>query len=375
VLLRCSAVVVLLASLGAVTGCSGGSSAGSTVSPSASPTPSASYRRGEIRPGSVPDLCAAVSTRTRRTLRVDHASPPSTGGCSWTEREDHGFVRDTRELSLSYLAYAPPETRREYSATDEARYRFRRPAGWVGRRTVPVPRLGDEAKLARSLEFDQKHSSVWVAVRVRNVIVDVRAEMTSELEPGDGRLPPFAAVEAGAMAAAGEAVAALHAVASPRPSPSPTYADGEVRRVHGVCPAVDRDGARLAPGVTKRDITTADGSTAGGCTWWDNTGERPGLTVQAEAVPPGAATGESATQVAKDLYYLNRGAPMTGPGAPGDVAKARYYRSGAYGSVDLLARKGNLLVAVEYERWDHLSKAGMERDAAGVAAHVLAGYA
>lgn len=374
-LLRGPAVAVLLVSLAAVTGCSGGSSEGSTGSPSASSTPSTSYRQGEMRPDAVPDLCAAVSTRTRRTLGVDHALPPSTGDCTWDEREDHGFVQDTRELSVSHVAYAPPETRRDYSATDEARYRFRRPVGWVGRRTVPVPDLGDEAKLTRSLDFDQKHSSVWVVVRVRNVIVDVRADMASELEPGDGRLPPFTAVEAGTMAAAREAVAALRAGPSPTPSPSMTYADGDIRRVRDVCRAAGRDGARLVPGVAKRDITTPGGSTAGGCAWWTNTSERPELVVHAEVIPPSGATRESGTQVARGLYFLNQGAAMTGRGSPGDEAKADYFRSGAFGSVDVLVRKGNLLVHVEYGRWHDPSKAGLERDAAGVAAHVLAGYA
>lgn len=235
--------------------------------------------------------------------------------------------------------------------------------------------LGDEAKLTRSLEFGPKDSHVWVVLRARNVLVDVRATMGSARPPGHGKVPSYATVEAGTVAAAQEAVAALHAASTTAPSPRTTDADGEISRVHDVCRAVDHDGARLAPGVTRRDISTAGGSSAGGCTWWENDGHQPTFTVQVEAVPPGSGTGESAFRVARMLYDRNGGGALPGRRGPGDEVKRRYFRSGSFRSVGVLVRKGNLLVDVVYGRWHRPPKAELERDVVGVAADVLAGYA
>lgn len=211
-----------------------------------------------------------------------------------------------RSLSVTATVYEPPATRRGYSATDEARHRFRSPYERGTAHTVPVRGLGDEARTARSYLPSDKSRAVGLVVRVHNVVVDVSTDMKSQLPFGHGRLPAYGTVEAATLAASREVVAELAAATSPSasPAPSPTqvpvpgYRPGEMRRVHDVCRAIGDVGDRLAPGVPRRDVAPPGSATSGGCAWWEPDERGTDLTVQAEVIPPSPVTGETAYDAA-----------------------------------------------------------------------------
>lgn len=364
----------------AVAGCTGDAAGGRTQT--ATPSRSASYRPGELTPHSLPDLCPAVSARTLRQLGLDHATRDTSQGCDWSRHEGSGtHVEVQRSLSVTTTVYEPPATRRGYSATDEARYRFRSPYERATVHTVPVRGLGDEAKTARTFVPSAKSSTVWLVVRVRNVVADVSTDMKSRLPFGHGRLPAYGTLEAATLAVATEVVAKLAASASPSPSATPSgapaYRQGEIRRARDVCRALADVGRRLAPGVPRRDISRPGSATSGGCAWWEAGEGRPDLTVQVEAIPPSPVTGETATRTADELYDTSAGTGRTGGRAVGDEAKARSYGGDHWTTRTsyLLVRKANLLVHVEYDRSDDPTSDQLRRDAITVARKVLAGYA
>ncbi|MQA81105.1 MAG: hypothetical protein GEV10_21915 [Streptosporangiales bacterium] len=342
------------------------------------PTPlaSGSYGAGERTPGSVTDLCDAVSAKSLDRLGVEATTEQASPRCAWREGDDDSRWQADRELTAEIQAYQQPVTRRESSATDEAKHRFRRLPGWEGSRAIPVRGLGDEARLARTWTPSHKEASVFLAVRVRNVVVDVHMTAESVLEPSHGQVPPVGELEAGVLAAVRDLLGELGARrASPTVMPSASPGAGEVSRVGEVCGAVGA-ARRLAPGLRARDISPPRTSAASGCTWWENDGYRPDLTVQVEAIRPSTLTGESATEVARRLTFAARGEPTKEPPEGADEARIDHYdfESGRARSAYVVARKANLVVSVEYGRWHHPSKRQMERDAVAVAEDILAGY-
>lgn len=369
---RRALIAVAVVTALAVTGCQEDEPEETANTPT--PLASGSYGAGERTPGSVSELCAKVSAKSLERLGVDATSEQASPQCSWDERDDDSRWQADRELTAQVTAYQQPVTRREKSASDEAKHRFRRLPGWEGSRAIPVRGLGDEASLARTWNPSHKEGSVFLAVRVRNVVVDVHMTVESLLEPTHGAVPPMSELEAGVLAVQRDLLAELGVRrASPTATPSASPGTGEVRRVGDVCGAVDA-ARRLAPGVRARDISPARTSAASGCTWWQNDGYRPDLTVQVEAVGPSTLTGESATEVARRLSFAVRGTRAKDPPAGADEARIDHYEfeSGRARSVYVVARKANLLVSVEYGRWHHPSKRQMQRDAVAVAEGVLA---
>lgn len=336
------------------------------------PKPSPTVRSGEHTPDPAAELCRAVSRRTLQQLDMGQAEVSVYGECSWSQDESSDRRSIERELTVGYRTFTPPLTRRDYTATKEARARFRRLSGWGGVPTVPVAGFGDEAKVARFLQPSGKGAQVWLAVRDRNTIVQVKAVFDSLSPSGHDALPTFDRVEEGAVAAAGDL---LEELTGKRPAKRPVSAhgDGEIEKVHPVCGMSGAD--RLVPGGRRWDISRR-GPRARGCAWTDDGDYAPSLVVDVEALTPSATAGDTATELARRLYYANEGEKLTGDGL-GDEAKLDWYvyDGGKSRTAQLLVRQRNLLVYVEYERWRHPDARQMRQDAIAVARDVLRKYA
>lgn len=344
--------------------------------PTGTPVPSPSYQEGEREPGSTARLCAKVSQRTVRMVGMkapfrdydedDHR-------CEWTEDESTEHVFVERELTVRIQAYEPPATRRDYSATDEAKHRFRRIDGWGLRETSRVRGLADEAKLARSLDPASRGGEVLLAARHRNVIVDVRVRVNPRSVRVSRRAVAYGALERAALSAMSEVLGGLTGRPVPKPTASAKPGAGEVSAVRDVCAAV-RTAGRLAPGVPRLADSRRDSRRAGRCAWVGDEYRQPSLIVEVAAIAPSGVDGASGTQVARQLFDGIDG-KETGHEGLGDEAKVDTvdYSSGGRG-ITLVVREGNLLVAVNHDREHDATKRQLERDAARVARDVLAGY-
>lgn len=371
---RCAPTIIggCLLTLLVTTGCTGGgepSSTPSTHTPKATPT----IRKQEFSSEDAPQFCEAVSDKTLRKLGMRGPDIDTSLGCSWREDDDSsGDVE--RELTVDRRTYDPPLTRRSYTATKEARVRFSRLSGWEDVQTTPVRRLGDQAKVARHLRSSGTIEDVWLAVRERNVILEVKASNNAHLSASNGKVVPFGQLESAAVAAAGELLGKLTADRQSAPRVA-GYRDGESKSAHPVCSAV-KTARRLVPGISAKDTSTKGVPYARGCTWSDRDGhEQPSLDVDVQAIPPSRSTGETATQSARVLYYTNSGRKLNGLGDDAKLELDRFTFKGEESrTASVLVRKGNLLVFVEYQRWHHPSKAQVRRGAVETAKDVLKGY-
>jgi hypothetical protein len=277
-----------------------------------------------------------------------------------------------RTLAVRSTFYAPSVTRPPFSATDQARQGFQSPQEWErSAPAMPVRGLGDEATIARRFYPGGKERGVVLTVRLRNAVIQIDVKEWALLEPYWGRVPPVAEVEAAAVAAARQILARLDS----RPAPVasvPAYLPGEVRRVGNICDSVGA-ADRLVPGIRRRDISPAGSALDSGCHWGQNQGRRPSLTVEAEVITPSPATGQTASQIATALFPLWK---IAGARALrlGDEAKMHHFdfRSGAYRASTVFLRRGNLLVYVDYGRWNHPSIKMMDNEVINLAKAVLA---
>ncbi|MFI0352766.1 hypothetical protein [Actinomadura sp. 9N407] len=352
-----------------MSGCTGGGEPRESASASAAPT--ASWRPAEIR-RIPPDPCRGVAAGTLRALRVAPLHSSSSGSyCYWGHSADErAKVRGS--LTVTLQVHQPPRTRLSYGAADEARYTFRRPPGWeaLGAGT-PVRGLGEEAKIVRVDRPLGEQRKIVLAVRIRNLIVQVTAEQEASLDDEHGSaVPPAGEIEAGVAGAAGDILALFGA--RPKPAAAPAYGTGEVRKVGGVCASAAAAGGRLVPGSDGRDLTPAGTRMNGGCVWDTDGAYTPDLRVYAEAVAPSAATGETGTAVATAIFDAARGEATSAP-KPGDKAKLDHYsfEKGRSRSSRILLRRGNLLVYVDHGRWHRPSKKTMDDEVAAVAEAVL----
>lgn len=337
---------------------------------STGPKPSPTVRQGEHTPDPGAELCHAVSTKTLRKLGITEPDVSANDDCQWYQYDSGDYQSMRHELTVTESTYTPPLTRRSYTATKEARARFRRLAGWAGVPTVPMRGFGDEAKVARWLAPANKTAEVWIAVRHRNTILEVKSLI--QADAGGDRMLAFDQVEAGTLAAARELLAELSGGEQRAPS-RVAYRDGELDTVRPVCSAVPAAN-RLAPGVKRWD-TSPPGGRRAGCAWTENEGERPSLVVDVEAIAPSRTTGDSATAVARTLHYTTDGDRLSEDGL-GDEAKLDWFvfEKGRSRTVEVVVRQRNLLVSVEYERWQHPDKEQMRKDAIGVARDILREY-
>ncbi len=353
-----SATAVLGAVVLLTSGCSGNDGPGGAQGASASPQ----WRSGEFE--RVPaGWCRSVSAATMRRLRVA-ATDMGERRCLWRAVNEHDmFARMQAEAHLH-----TPARRSGGSATDEARLRFQNLPTSTAPGAIPVRGLGDEAKLVHVNRLPGEHHEVRLAVRVRNIVVDLFAEQEADIGEYGPAVSSFAVLEAGLMSAAGEIGARLGA--RPRPAAPPAYQRGEHRGVGNVCAQAGPAARRLVAGARRRDLAPGDAGVSGGCKWEDGDAP-PGLgylTVYVEAPPPSAATGRSATAVAKALFAAW---PGDGSAAPeiGDQAK-RDHVDGTGSRI--LVRRANLLLYIDYHRRGRPSKAAMDREVAALARAVVA---
>jgi hypothetical protein len=357
----------LLAAVLAAGGCSGGGRT-PTSSPSAASSRTA-WRAGEVRP--VTGLCDAVSAAVLRRLRVESRGFP----CSWRQGARDTDDHVERTLEVGYMVYEPSQTRPGQSATDAARHDFRNPPrGWPRTDTgVPVRGLGEEAKLVHRFNPSIKQRRIVLSLRWRNVVLHVDADEQSPLEWNRGRVLPVGDVEAGAIDVARDILTRLGAPPA-RVGIVPPYMAGEVREVHEICDVAAAAAHRLAPGVTRHDIALTGEAAGSGCNWGENDGELPALTVDAEVIGPSPATGESATAIATTLFGQWKG--RDGSHAPELGAEAKLdhfsFKTGLSRNSTLFVRQANLLVYVDYQRWQHPSKEAMDKEVIALAKAVLA---
>jgi hypothetical protein len=346
-------------------GCSGGGTP--EASPSAPSPTRAAWRAGEVRP--VTGLCPAISSEVLRRLRVEFFRD-----CMWRQnaRDDDDHVE--RALTVNSTVYQPAMTQSRLSATDEARRGYQvPPRDWAPLGPfVAVRGLGDEARLIRTYNPGVQQRRVVLAVRWRNVVLQIDVDESSPLEWNRGRVPPVGDVEAGAVGAARDMLTRVGAPTPPA-APAPAYQPDEVRAVRKVCDVAAPAAVRLAPGVTRHDITLPGKVLGSGCNWGENDGELPSLTVEAEVIAPSPATGESATQIATTLFGQWRGHRARAQ-KPGDEAKIDHFtfKSGLSRSSSIFVRRGNLLVYVDYGRWHYPSREAMDKEVIALAQAVLA---
>jgi hypothetical protein len=293
--------------------------------------------------------------------------PSGSGGCYLREDAKDQNDHVDRTLTVSGLAYRPAKT----GATDQARAVFRDPPGWKrSRPAVPVRGLGEEAKLVRTLNPSVAQRHVALAVRWRNVFTLIDLDLNSALDRNRGRIPPSSEVEAGVLAVARDILAGIHVPPAPAPT-APAYLSGEARKVKVTCDSIGA-ARRLVPGISRHPIAGSD--LRAGCDWSENDGERPDLTVEAEVIPPSAATGETGTRIATTLSGQWR---PKDPRVPklGDEARIDHFtfQAGLSRTSSVVARRGNLLVYVSYGSWNHPSTAMMDAEVIGIAKAVLAG--
>lgn len=380
-LARLVAAMAAVATVLAAAGCTHDApDKGSPASASPAASASASYADGERTPGSVRDACTAVTRKSlaRLALRGEPRREAGQSTCGWGDplTSVHHVVRDLRVA----VDAAGPAGRN--TATEVATRAFARLRGFDGdrrhnrdvRRAVPVRGLGDRAKLARRWDQSPKRVAASLMVRSRNVIVTVETRAESTYPSAYRRVEAQAELDSGVLAVAEDVLRRVgRASPSPTASPSPSYGSGEVRRVRAVCPAVD-SAARLVPGGQAHAIAPAHTTAAGGCYWQHG---ESSLVVQVEASVPRAYTGESGTDVARQLVYLDNAGGRTRPPDGADEAKADYSVSEQADSrvAELVARKANLVVAVEYQPALPSPERQVRRDLLRVADEVLARYA
>lgn len=344
-------------------------------SSTASASASASYEHGERTPGSVRDACTAVAGRTLARLGL-HGPPRHVFGpdtCNWGDpiTSVHHVRRDLR---VTVGAVAPTA---HGTATEAATRAFGKLRGFEGDREhnrdvkhpVPVRGLGDQAKLARRWSPSLKRTGASVMVRLGNVIVTANMVVETATTRAYARVRPQAELEAGVAAAAQDVLRRLGGTsAAPTPAPSASGGRSEIRRVRDVCDGTHGT-ARLVSGAAPRDIGPVHSTVADGCAWGED------LVVQVEASAPRTLTGESGTDVARQLMYLTYGKRAKQPPKGAEEAKTDYSKSGVGGGdrATLVVRRANLIVAVEC--FERASKRQLRRDAVRVAEEVLAEYA
>lgn len=369
-----SLCAVATAALLAVSGCSGGTARPAPSSAGASPSASG-WRSGEFTTDRT--VCTAISTSTRRKLGVGDPVGSETGCYAY----GHADVNIDRRLFVDVARYTPPPSRPDSSATDKARHALRRPADWAKKgfgTGTELRGLGDEARISRLLgPLDWRHR-VAVAVRVRNVVIRVRAGVDKSAVHLRNRrhMPPIGRLEDGVLAAAREAVAVFTPGGASASPSAGTYRAGEARKPHGACGSA---AARLLPGVQGRAMSPSGSGLGRGCVWKREHGDESDiLSVNVEVVPPGPSGGQSATQAAAATArrWPAEDTPAAGHGLGADAWRHVTTGPGGLHEAEIFARRGNVLVDVHHRRrgGESVTSRSMAERLPSVVKKVLDGY-
>ena len=226
---------------------------------------------------------------------------------------------------------------------------------------VPVAGLGDEAWVVTGGTPDRLWSETELVVRVRNVVVTVKAHVEALIERDRAAAAPLAAVEEATLLAARD----LFAAAGIDLTTPAAGADGDVVRARGLCDLIAADAASLVPGVRAHPIDaprrTDPDHRATGCVW-DGGDYRPELVVTALAAQGSPLSGRGADEIAKAMVG-RPGKDDRRIRGLGDQAllNAFTFEKGRSRTQTVTARRGNLVVAVEYGAWDQYGAAARKR--------------
>ncbi|MFD0020748.1 PQQ-binding-like beta-propeller repeat protein [Streptomyces sp. NPDC058382] len=376
---------------------SGGDTRQYAPEPEAGDTAGHGWREGDLRPDEVVNACEAVSPTARKAMRVYREGMPPPVDCAWEERDAPRHAN--RELEVAVTAYEPDRGGASGSDSSSGSSHEPTPAVTVAAKAYreagqgktrneddddkvlaaghPLKGLGDEAKSSASGSVRGSASSADILVRYRNVTVRVKAR-TEALSPAlSGEVPPRHEVETAARVAAADVLERLGAdvPASVRRPAKP--AGGGTTVVKPVCARLGSEAAGLVPGAVALDTTPgggADGRVTG-CDWEPREDLSPSLTVRVEAVPESPLTGDGATELARAEIASVDGAEVSGIGDEARIERDTYRSRDAMNrDHTLTVRKGNLVVFVDYQRWQEQSGSRLDADVQRVARRVLSEY-
>ncbi|MFG3257203.1 PQQ-binding-like beta-propeller repeat protein [Streptomyces sp. NPDC048172] len=360
------------------------------------------WRKGDLRPDKVGTACEAVSPTARKAMRVYRKGMPPPVGCAWEERYTPRHA--DRVLDVTVTAHQPgedekpglsspsPGGREPTPAVEVAEKAFRK-AGRekdedafdddVDRPLADAHRLrglGDEAKSNAFGSMRAGISSAHVLVRHRNVTVRVKARTNTLTSYRWGEVPPRHRAEAAARVAAADVLERLGADVPAAAKRLARPAGGGITKAEPVCARLRSEAAGLAPGVKALDTTPKGGSDGRvtGCHWESETDLSPSLTVRVKALPDSPLTGDGATKQAKAEITSADGAGGAELSGIGDEARLERdtfrHKAEMTRTHTLTARKGNLVIYVEYQRWHHPSKPQLDAGVRRVARRVLSAY-
>lgn len=330
------------------------------------------WRKGDLRPHKVEDACEAVSHQALRRMGIRSTDLPPPADCGWSDLYDPYHVKRTVQVTVTAHKADGSD-----SNVDEAKSEFAALAtkGNLPANLKPVPGLGADSRAVSRMNADTYSSSVDVLARHRNVTVHVVARNEDSRGQQSAHISPPHQVEQGALQATAQVLKRLGAKASAPAAPE--QATAGARKVEPVCAAVRGEAAGMVPGSKPEDVTSEfnEEPRQSGCYWGTDRRLSEGLTVNVYALPGSAVSGKGAIEQTKDRFALWR-SKVTSVKGVGDEAKADHtaYVKGRSRTHSLLVRKDNLLVHVEYQRWQYPSKATMEEETKRVARKVLSAY-
>ncbi|RII20401.1 PQQ enzyme repeat protein [Streptomyces sp. YIM 130001] len=354
------------------------------------------WRKGDVRPDAAANACEAVSPTAQKSMRVYREGMPPPADCAWEERDAPRHAE--RELSVTVTAHQPGGEEESDSATPTGS-RKPTPAVTVAKKAFrdagrgkienededekvladahPLDGLGDEAKSTANDSARGTWQSADLLARHRNVTVRVKAR-TEALSSGLwGEVPPQHRVEAAARTALADVLEQLGAEvpASERALAEPT--GGKITEAKPLCSRLRSEAAGLVPGAKAQDTTPrggADGRVTG-CDWESDADPTPHLTVRVKALPDSPLTGRSAAKQAEEVVTSADGGELSGFGDEARLERDSFrHKANMNRNHTLVAREGNLVVYVDYQRWNHPTKSQLDADVKLVARRVLSAY-
>lgn len=298
---------------------------------------------GDLQPGSAPGACRRVSATALAAMGMSAAKLPAPADCRWSEKVDPTYVERSLRTAVDIALPAKDQTaqeaaqRRAQALSDEL--------GAAGLELKTVEGLGDEAWAASRPATDGTSTETALVVRWHNAVVLVRAAQVGLIEERYAALVRPDSVESGAVLAARDILSALKA-----PAKAPAQGkDGPTMATADLCQSVATAAKDLVEDAPAVSTSPKQAKTRlSGCHWGTLSAVYPYLTVSAYAVPPSAATGESAARTAAAIFAADgRDDPIAGLGDEAEAWGFQADGSDARNQV-VTARKGNLLVTVQY---------------------------
>lgn len=330
------------------------------------------WRKGDLRPSKVEDACEAVSREALRGMGIRSTDLPPPANCGWSDQYDPRHVKRTVQVTVTAHRSDGSDSNVEKAKREFAKVATERnlPAN-----LKPVPGLGKDSRARTWMNANTHSSSVNVLARHRNVTVHVSARNEAALAHLSARISPSHQVEQGALQATAEVLRKLGAKA--RAPDVPDQGTAGVSKVEPICAAVRGEAAGMVPGSEAEDVTSEFNQEPrqSGCYWGTDRRLSEDLAVHAYALPGSGVSGKGAVAEAKDRFGQWRPKATSVKGV-GDEAKVQHrdFEKGRSRSHYLLVRKDNLLVHVEYQRWQYPSKATMDEEIKRVAREVLSAY-